>query len=194
MVRGTGISFRTQAIRAIAFRTPPSARIGIGGGSEPSDGSCGVAEQAAARADGISARNGHVWLYIQAFYRAKVSGLPSSAALADGLPSGGRLTWPRPGAFMLAPPAHIEAGCTLRETAGSNSLESKGTRQLCAVGNGRHIRFAVPHCWSRGDSNRRSHPPKSLVVPPERQFNQLVFGAAVPIDGVEENFLCGFLE
>ena len=39
----------------------------------------------------------------------------------------------------------------------------------------RDRRFAVPRCWSRGDSNRRSHPTKCLVAPSERWVqNQLI--------------------
>jgi hypothetical protein len=30
---------------------------------------------------------------------------------------------------------------------------------------GRDRRFAAPRCWSGGDLNRRSHPPKSVVYP-----------------------------
>ncbi len=56
----------------------------------------------------------------------------------------------------------------------------------------RDRRFAVTRCWSGGDSKRQPHPPKSLVVPPERQLKISLFSTSRADGWRRRKLLCAF--
>jgi len=78
-------------------------------------------------------------------------------------------------------PATLPTGCSLtppRQGSLPTFKKIEGDR-----------RFAVPRCWSRGDSNRRSSLAFSAL---ERGRSPAAFGPNLPADRSENNSLVGF--